>query len=87
MGNGPGNDSERLTPIILHRKHPDHMQMRQTLRMPVFVAKKSQYRNCQWQEWVAISHGCAGSGEAEISIFGIMVERIGPTAQAFFKSN
>jgi hypothetical protein len=60
------------------------MQMRQTLRMPVFVAQKSQYRNCQWQEWVAISHGRAGSGEAEISIFAITVERIGPTsAQAF----
>jgi hypothetical protein len=64
------------------------MQMRRTLRMPVFVAKKSQYRNCQWQEWVAISHGCTGSGEAEILIFGITVERIGPTsAQAFSKRN
>ena len=45
--NDPGTDPERLTAIILHRRHPDHMQMRQTLRMPVFVAKKSQYRNCQ----------------------------------------
>src|SRR5580692_961626 len=45
-----------LTSIILHGKHPDHMQMRRTLRMPVFVAKKSQYRNCQQQERVAFNH-------------------------------
>jgi hypothetical protein len=29
------------------------MQMRRALRMPSFVAEKSQYRNCQWQERVA----------------------------------
>jgi hypothetical protein len=44
------------------------MEMRRTLRMPVFVAKKSQYRNCQQQEWVALGHGCAGGAEAEISL-------------------
>jgi hypothetical protein len=64
----PDNDSERLTAIILQGEPPDHMQIRQARRMPVFVAKKSQYRNCQWQERVAFSHGCAGGGEAEISI-------------------
>jgi hypothetical protein len=44
------------------------MQMRRTLRIPIFVAEKSQYRNCQWQEPVAFGRGCAGGGEAEISI-------------------
>jgi hypothetical protein len=43
------------------------MQVRQALRLPIFVAKKSQYRNCQWQERVAFSHRCAGGGEAGIS--------------------
>jgi len=59
--------SERLTAIILHREHPDHMQRRRALRMPRFVAEKSQYRNCQWQERVDFSLRCAGGGEAEIS--------------------
>src|SRR3984893_1321367 len=45
--NSSGNDRERLTAIILHREHPDHMQMRQPLRMPVFVAKESHRRNRQ----------------------------------------
>jgi hypothetical protein len=36
--------------------------------MPGLVAKKSQHWNCQQQEWVAFSHGCAGGGDAEIWI-------------------
>jgi hypothetical protein len=46
------------------------MQMRRVLRMPIFVAKKSQYRNCQQRERVAFSRGCAGDGEAEILRLG-----------------
>jgi hypothetical protein len=61
--NSSGNDRERLTAIILHPEHPDHMQMRQALRMPSFVAEKSQYRNCQWQEWLAFSHRRAGGAK------------------------
>src|SRR6204780_5225320 len=59
----PDNDSERLTAIILQGEPRDHMQIRQARRMPVFVAKKSQYRNCLLRERVAFSHGCAGGGE------------------------
>lgn len=63
----PWQRPERLAAIILHREHPDHMPMRQRLRMPILVAEKSQYRNCQQQERLAFGPRCAGGCEAEIS--------------------
>jgi|HubBroStandDraft_3_1064219.scaffolds.fasta_scaffold12022_2 hypothetical protein len=53
------------------------MEMRQTRRMLGFVAEKSQYRNYQWQEWVAFHCGCAGGGEAEIAILGLRSAALG----------
>jgi hypothetical protein len=51
----PGDGPERLPSIILQWKLPDHMQIPRMLRMPAFVAKKSQHRNYQQQERVALS--------------------------------
>jgi hypothetical protein len=45
--NVTGSDRERLTVIILQGEHPGYMQMRQPLRMPIVVAKKSHRRNRQ----------------------------------------
>jgi hypothetical protein len=83
--NSSGNDRERLTAIILHREYPDHMQMRQALRMPILVAKKSQYRNRQCQEQVAFSHRRAGGGEAEISILASQTIELARRRRKLFK--
>jgi hypothetical protein len=85
--NNPDNDSERLTAIILQGERRDHMQIRLARRMPVFVAKKSQYRNCQSRERVAFSHGCAGGGEAEISILRSRSSELAQRRRKLFKMN
>jgi hypothetical protein len=81
----PWQRRERLAAIILHREHPDHMQRRRALRMPSFVAEKSQYRNCQRQERVAVNHRCAGGGEAEISTLVSRMSELARRRRTLFK--
>jgi hypothetical protein len=83
----PWQRPERLTAIILHREHPGHMPMRQTLRMPVFVAKKSQYRNCQRQERVAFGYRCVGGCEAEISTSTSLLFELARRRRELFATN
>jgi hypothetical protein len=63
------------------------MQRRRTLRIPSFVAEKSQYRNCQRQERVAFSHRCADGGEAEISTLASRTIELARRRRKLFKTN
>src|SRR6202044_2407758 len=78
---------EGLTAIILQREHPDHMQMRRALRMPVFVAEKSQYRNCQRRERVVLNHRCAGGSESKISPLASRRFELARRRPKLFKTN
>ena len=66
------------SPIILRGGQPDHMQTVQSRRMPVFVAKKSQYRNCQQQERVADRHRARRRWRSRNFNIGITIVRVGP---------
>ena len=66
------------SPIILRGGQPDHMQTVQSRRMPVFVAKKSQYRNRQQQERVADRHRARRRWRSRNFNIGITIVRVGP---------
>jgi hypothetical protein len=83
----PWQRPERLTAIILHREHGDHMQSRRALRMPSFVAEKSQSRNCQWQERVVFSHRCACGGKAEMSTLASRTIELARRHRKLFKAD
>jgi hypothetical protein len=53
--------------------------------MPNFVAEKSQYRNCQWQEWVAFSADARAVGEAEISTLISRMSELARHRRTLFK--